>query len=591
MFNFAVDFYSIHCDMKAKLLTLILIPLAFTYAAAGNTVELNGAWQFRFDKDVALEQACDPAFEANDVMTVPGCFDVLEQYAKQRGTAQYRKVVYIHENVSNAVWQIEGMGLRGRFFIDGRKVGESSLAYSCIEFETGPLSAGEHTFAAALDNNLINDKDELFLPYYDFYAFGGFYHGMTLTLQKQKVQLDKVLVRTRDFRSGVVELELETLCGASLPATVSAAVQFDAGAWSNVKFTDGKASLKVPDFKLWSPAHPNLHTVRVKYQGSLAQARFGIRSIEVSGSDILLNGESIYLKGVNRHESHPSFGSATPEQVMINDIHLMKSLGINFVRGSHYTQSQRFLDLCDEAGLLVWEESLGWGNRPEQLGNPAFIEKAKEQTRLMVRRSMNHPSVIIFAFLNEMKSHTPEGKEIADILIKVIREQDSGRLVSFACNSVKTDISNVNTDIISFNTYPVWIDKNPMPDSSPETMRRIIQNNFDEIVRYFRGKYGDKPIIISESGTCGIYGYRDNTAAQWTEDFQAEYVGHAMDAAFSNKEIKGFTIWHFADADSYHRSGGVLRTKPFAQNLAGLYDPYRRPKKVTEVVREKFSSK
>lgn len=577
--------------MRKHLLILALIFFATTGATAGNTVELNGIWQFRFDRGATLQQACNPSFEADDVMTVPGCFDVVCRYAKQRGTAQYRKVVYIQETASNAAWKIEGMGLRGRFFVDGRMVGESCLPYSHIEFETGPLSAGEHIFSAALDNNISDDNGELFRPNYDFYAFGGFYHGMSLVLQTQKLQLDRVVVRTKDYRNGSVELELEALCGASFPTSLSASVQFDGGAWKSVRFTGGKAELKVDGYKLWSPEHPNLHTVRVKYQGSMVQTRFGIRTVETRGSEILLNGESIFLKGVNRHESHPSFGSATPEQVMVGDIHLIKSLGANFVRGSHYSQSQRFLDLCDEAGLMVWEESLGWGNDPGQLADPVFIERQKEQTRLMVRQSINHPSVIIFAFLNEMKSDTREGRDIADILIRTIKEEDSGRLISFACNRITKDMAHVNTDIISFNTYPAWIEKKTLPDASSETMRIRIQDKFNEIVDCFRKKYGDKPIIVSESGTCGLYGYRDETAAQWTEDFQAEYVGHAMDAAFANKEIKGFTIWQFADTDSFHRSGGSLRTKPLGQNLAGIFDAYRRPKKLAGVVREKFGKK
>ena len=98
-------------------------------------------------------------------------------------------------------------------------------------------------------------------------------------------------------------------------------------------------------------------------------------------------------------------------------------------------------------------------------------------------------------------------------------------------------------------------------------------------------------MIVSEIGTCGVYGRHDPAAAQWTEEFEAEYIGDALDAIFATPEICGIAIWQFTDSRSYHRGGAPIRTKPFAENLAGLYDGYRRAKAVVPVVREKFKGK
>lgn len=572
-----------------KILT-ILAALSSVVAAA-QTIDLNGVWDFRFVEGKSLEEVADPGFVAQDKMAVPSCFDVMKPYFRQRGTALYRRTVCLDETVPEAVWKIEGMGLRGVFFVDGRQVGSSSMPYSHIEFPTGPLVAGNHEFAAALDNMFDPQRMKLFLPNYDFYAFGGFYRGMSLTPAGENVQLDRVLVRTRDYRSGKVELELEALGGVTFPHRVKALVSFDGKPWNQAVFVDGRLELDVPDFKLWSPEDPNLHTVRVRCGDVIARARFGIRSIQTLGKDILLNGEKIYLQGVNRHESHPSFGAATPRALMQTDVALIKSLGANFVRGAHYSQSQEFLDLCDENGILVWEESLGWGNSASQMADPEFISLQEEQTRTMVRQSFNHPSVVIFAFLNENKSNSPEGKALIDDLIGVIRSEDSGRLVSFACNQVDAkndiDLGNRNTDLVSFNTYPAWIDSKRLA-GSPGHMAEVIAGDVSAHVRHFRSLYPDKPIIVSEMGTCGIYGQRDEAASQWSEEFQAEYVGDVIDAVFAETEITGLALWHFADAPSYLRDGAAIRVKPMALNLAGLYDQWRRPKLVTRTVREKF---
>lgn len=570
-----------------RLITIVISFFSCIFISDAGNYDLDGLWQFRFDEGTRLEDVLDPSFTANDVMAVPCCFDVVSPYLKSRGTAQYRKAIYIDTPVLNAVWCIDGIGLRGSFYLDGKYVGMCNKPYSYFELPLGPLAAGEHVLYAAIDNNFDSEKQKLFLPYYDFYAFGGFYRGMELKFQTKKIQLDKILVRTKDYKTGLVELEICTL-NSETPASLYSSVQFDGGKWIPVNFVNGKVVINVPNFKLWSPESPNLHSVRVRYQGSVVQTRFGIRTVSVKGHDILLNGEKIFLKGVNRHEQHPSFGAATPEQLMQLDINLIKSLGANFVRGAHYPQSQKFLDLCDENGILVWEESLGWGNKLDNIQDPEFVSLQISQTKDMVLRSMNHPSVIIFAFLNEVKSNCPEGKAIIDTLIKTVKAQNPGRLTTFACNRTKNDIANVNTDLISFNTYPGWFET--IDISTSGLLKDVINQKLDTIIKYFRSRYGDKPILISEIGMCGIYGFRDSSAPQWTEEFQAEYVGDALDYALTSDEICGIALWHFADADSFHRSGGNIRGKPFAVNLAGLVDSYRHPKLVYKVVESKFKN-
>ena len=113
----------------------------------------------------------------------------------------------------------------------------------------------------------------------------------------------------------------------------------------------------------------------------------------------------------------------------------------------------------------------------------------------------------------------------------------------------------------------------------------------DTIVARHRAKGRTQPIIVSEMGTCGVYGHHDPAGAQWTEEFEAEYVGDVLDVVFGHPEITGMTIWQFTDARSYHRGGATIRSKPFAENLAGLFDGYRRAKAVVPVVKEKFAQK
>ena len=561
--------------------------LAFCAATCFGDIDLNGTWEFRFEENRAAADIADPAFTATDRISVPGCYDMMPKWLCKRGTGLYRRTFTLDRAVDNAWLVVDGMGLTGHFRIDGKDLGAHPYPYARLEIETGPLSAGEHTLFAALDNRFDWETQKLARPYYDFYCFGGFYHGVSLTFDNRKL-----FVRTRDIATGTVEIEAVNFKERDFETTLV----FDGQNEVAATFKNGRAAVKVPAFRLWSPESPNLHTVALKLttNHSALTTKFGIRTIEARNRRLWLNGKPLYLKGANRHESHPTFGAATPESLMIIDIQNLKSLGGNFFRGCHYQQSQRFLDYCDEMGVLVWEESLGWGNgshadiAKHELSDPGFIAAQLKETREMVRASFNHPSVIIFAYMNEFQSDSAAGKALSDRLIETIKAEDSGRLVTFACCRWQKDISHANTDLVAFNIYPGWIGSDA---GDAANLKRLVLAGVTNTVNHFRALYPDKPIMVSEMGTCGVYGQHDPAGAQWTEEFEAEYDSAVIDAVFANPDLCGLAIWQFTDARSYHRGGATIRTKPFAQNLAGLYDAYRRPKQVVNAVKAGFARK
>ena len=566
------------------------VALTACAASAMETMDLNGLWDFRLERDVPLEGVKMPAFEPDAKMTVPGCWDAMSHWYNQRGTGCYRCTFELEGDAANAFLVVDGSGIRSRYWIDGREIGFSRLPWSRLRFATGPLKAGRHEIACAVDSIIDNAKVKLFWDFYDFYPFGGFHHGVKLEVQRRPVELARVVVRTRDYRTGLVELEAR-FEGAGAPTDFEADVAFDGGKPQKVRFAGRRAKMNVPAFRLWSHNAPNLHRVSVETQGTQAAARFGIRQVGTADGRITLNGEPVYLKGVNRHESHYEFGATTPVQLMYEDVMNLKDLGGNFIRGSHYAQCEAFLDLCDEIGVLVWEESLGWGNRAKQLEDPEFCDLQEEETRLMVRNSINHPCVIVSAFLNEPDSNLPACKALVDRLIGAIRAEDAGHLVTFACHRNDKDISHANTDIIAYNTYPCWY-SHEMDTGTPEEMRRNIRKCHADIVKYFREKYRDsRPIIVSETGVKADYGVRDPRGrAQYTEDFQEEYERIMLEEMFANREIGGVAIWQFTDAKTYTRTRG-MRNRSYGVNTGGLYDLYRRPKLVVEAVRKLFKEK
>ena len=565
--------------MNIKKSILAAVAVAATTVAAD--VSLDGIWRFRFEEDTPLENAQGSDFEAVGVMVVPGCYDMMPECYMKRGTGLYRRTFILERPMEDAVLVIDGMGVRAKFEIDGKDLGLHPYPYARLEVPVGPLAAGEHTVFAAVDNIMEWPRVKLARPFYDFYLYGGFYHGVKLVEKRPKV-----FVRTLDWKTGKVEVEVE---GAG---DAAATLAFDGGKAVEVKFRDGRVAITVPGFRLWSPESPVLHKVLINLSTFNLSTRFGIRQIETKDRKIYLNGKQLFLKGFNRHESDWLNGAATGETIMLQDIQRLKALGGNFIRGAHYRQCERFLDLCDEYGVLVWEESIGWGNgnkynsHPEdELTDVEFCEMQLRDTRDMVRASFNHPSVIIYGFLNECASGRKECKTLVDRLVAAIRAEDSGRLVTFACNKAAADICNENTDIVAFNRYPGMF---PLCPGTPSEYATNVSNSFNSLVAEFRRRYPDKPIMVSESGVGADFGRRGEYPSPNTEEFQDEYLANVFETLWGNPDVAGFAIWQMNDGRTRERFGGKAVSSFFGGSIAGVFDRLRRPKKSVDTVRKYF---
>lgn len=570
--------------MKTTFAGALAALLALSASAA--ELSLNGSWSFRFEEGKALEEVANPAFEATDTMPVPGCFDTMPKWLRQRGTGLYRRTFTLEKPVANAWLVIEGVGLRGDFRLDGRSLGVHARPYALLELETGPLAAGEHTVFAALDNRFDWERNKLVRTFYDFYFYGGIYRGAKLVFDNRKL-----FVRTRDYASGTVEIEAVNFADRDFDATLV----FDGRNEVRTSFAGGRATVKVPQFKLWSPDAPNLHVVALRDAG--VSARFGIREIKAERRKLWLNGKELFLKGVNRHEQCEEFGAATSETHMLRDLQVLKSLNANFIRGAHYQQSQRFLDLCDEVGILVWEESLGWGNghgytkldNVDDILDPEFCRLQVVQTREMVRASFNHPSVIIFGFLNECNSGRKECKPLVDSLVDAIKGEDSGRLVTFACNAIDKDVCNEKTDLVSVNAYPGTI---PSAPGTPAELKEKVAQRFTSAAERFRKLYPEKPIMVSECGVGAFYGRHDPLATVGSEEFQVEYYEDIFQAIWSNPDYVGYSLWQFTDTNTHRRNSGTRWSgRQLGISIAGIVDFQRRPKKAFETVKKYFGEK
>ncbi|OGV58410.1 MAG: hypothetical protein A2X49_10620 [Lentisphaerae bacterium GWF2_52_8] len=545
---------------------------------------LDGIWDFCFLGESADTASIDlEKVSYDELMPVPGVFDVTPKYPGKRGAALYRRKVSAAPHTRLKL-KIGGLGLWARVFWDHKEVGIIDLLYSGIELEFPSGKDSEHELVILIDNRLDFKRTPLFSQYYDFYGYGGIYRSVELH-QVPECSIERARVKTLDISSGLLAIDIEL--SGKMPETFSFELGFDGkkGKPFNEAVVDKhvKIELKVPSFKLWSPSKPCLHTLTVSTKNDQITERFGIRSVSAEKGQVKVNGKVQRLLGYCRHESHPEFGPVQPLQLLMEDLQYLKDLGCNFVRGSHYPQDQRFLDLCDQLGLMVWEESIAWGNQPHQVADKNFCEAQVRQTGLMVRNSYNHPSVIIWGFMNEGPSNAESCRDFYASLFSTVRKEDSSRLVTYASNMNKHDLFFEMADIVSLNTYPGWY------AADKEKIRPLgeIEPCFDDFIKHIdeRG-LGDKPFIISEIGAGAIYGWHDRFRVHWSEEYQADFLECVCNYVMKTKRVCGISLWHFADARTYTSAYALGR--PRAINDKGTLDEFRRPKLAYEIVKKAY---
>lgn len=558
---------------------------AYPFYPSRSVHSLDGIWEFAFLGADApkLEEIRTDGIRFNELMAVPGCFDAAPKYAGVRGVGAYRRTVAVPASTKLRL-RLGALGLRGRILWDGVEIALNELPYSqqCCEFNAG--SGGTHELIFLIDNRFDPADTPLFHPFYDFYGYGGIYRSVELETLPDGVHFHRVRVETPDLSGRVIVSG--RLAGGAAPLSAG----FDGTApepveaqFDGEKFTF-EAQLDSPT--LWSPDSPNLRTVTLRAGNDTIVERFGIRTVACSRGQILLNGKPIRLKGYNRHDAHPQFGPAMNDELWLEDLQILRDLGCNFIRGCHYPQSQRFLDLCDQLGFLVWEESLGWGDNVDVQSDPKFRRLQVEQTINMVETSINHPSVILWGFMNESGDDKEVGASLLRELAAAVRSIDRSRPVTNASMHIRESIALDAFDVISFNLYPGWYEHGNTSD--PRPLDRIPAALDDVLARLDTELLRDKPVILSEIGAGAIYGWRDRIRGIWSEEYQADYLDAVCRYFQSSSRLNGLALWQFSDGRTYAASNVLGRPRAF--NNKGTLDEYRRPKLAYDVVKHHFKN-
>ena len=515
---------------------------------------------------------------------VPGGWESCPDTRTYRGRACYERDISCSGNVRI---EFKGVSHTAQVYLDGREIASHYNAYTPFSAVVKGLGGGKHHLKVIADNS-FGPQSALHVPN-DYQSYGGITRPVVLEELNDSyiTGIHFTPVRKDGKWYSSVQGELQNISDHFFRGKVilylgeqeihSAVVE--AGPDSKAAFT--AENLPCGQAEEWSPENPVLYHLTAVLQDGMGNDmddwidRVGFREIRMEGKDILLNGRKIRIKGFCRHEDHPQFGCAIPFQAMQQDLMLMKDMGANSVRTSHYPNDELFLDLCDETGFLVWEENHARGLSEKDMRNPNFEKQCEDCIREMIETHYNHPSIYIWGILNECASHTEYGKDCYQKQYDLIRKLDPSRPRSSASCQFKTDICFGMPEVVSYNIYPLWYHDTPADV--------YLKELYDWVQEKTEGT--GKPFLVTEIGAGAIYGDRTPAEVKWSEEYQASAIQKQLTAVFGQEGCSGVYVWQFCDGrvcDSW------FGTRPRTMNNKGIVDEYRRPKLSYETVKRIF---
>ena len=581
-----------------------------------NVLDISGIWKFKKDvKNTGEAELWFNGLTDAEQIAVPGSWnDQHEGDHNYLGTAWYE----LETNVPEA-WKNDNIYIRvgsavylSKLWINGKAVGQHEGGHLPFAFLiSDKIKWGEkNRITIEVENELKPDRipngnvqggsfSNFPASNYDFFPYAGLSRKVFLYSTPKKAAIKDITVQT-DFEGSTGKLSvLVEKEGAINKGVLNIKGH---GVNKDVPFTFRNHQVEVktdiPNVELWSPKNPTLYEVTV-YLGSkkspldVYTLETGVRTIMVTSTQVLLNGEPILLKGFGKHEDFPIYGRATTLPVMVKDYSLMKWVGANSYRTSHYPYSEEYYTMADKEGFLIIDETPAVGL--VFFDGDEAIQKRHAQAEFALRevisRDKNHPSVVAWSVANEpsirdlaatfqgkiseaTQKEVSEGRKTLSGLMKKAKELDPTRITSFASVMGGPYDWLTDCDVIFLNRYYGWYTNVGYFDQA----RAYLNGELDKIYNQFK-----KPILLSEFGADAIAGSHGTEDEIFTEEYQKKLINMYLDVANSKEYIVGMHIWNFAD---FRTAQAIMRVD--GMNLKGVFTQNRRPKMAAHLLRERW---
>ena len=588
-------------------------------SSARRVVSLDGMWRFAFDpQGQGVDKAWTMALPESITMPVPASFC---DFFTDKDSREYcGDFWYETDFFVPGEWEGKDIAVRfgsvthhARIFVNGVEVTAHEGGFLPFDAAvTDIVRYNQHNHLAVLANNELNETmlpagrtttlsngKKMAMPYFDFYNYAGIHRPVKLmALPKERV-LDFSVVHSLSGTAADVAYTVTTNGDHAVCVDV-----YDGA--EKVAHADGKSgTLHIENVKLWNVHAAYLYSFVIRITDGETvvdeyHEKIGIRTFEIKDGNFLLNGKAVYLRGFGKHEDADIRGRGLDLATVKRDYELMKWIGANCFRTSHYPYAEELYQMADEEGFLVIDEvpavgfmestmnflsaSQGNGKKVgwfEKETTPQLLENHKAALIDMINRDKNHASVIAWSILNEPQC-TSEGTEayfktLFD-LAHEIDPQKRPRTYAIVMMSLPNNSKGQQfADFISLNRYYGWYDMGGMNIVDAEAAFRREMDGWSMALH-------GRPMIFTEYGADTMPSEHKLPSVMWSQEYQNEYLDMNHAVFDSYDFVKGELVWNFAD---FQTTEGIMRVNG---NKKGIFTRQRQPKDAAFHFRARWTS-
>lgn len=574
---------------------------------------LDGIWKFKIDREnKGIEEKWQEApLEDTVPMAVPCSYNDLMTDAKDKEHVGY--VWYETSFVVPSGWDGKRIVLRfgsaahhAICWIDGQEIIRHKGGFlpfeaditAIVEQSMAAGSGGEFRLTVALCNVLdwtclpsgeIVRKEGDGYPkgyhyqdtFFDFYNYAGIHRPVKLYTTPKRFIRDIAIktVLSEDFTKA------EVICRIGGTDTLKKVqiIDEDGNVCAEASDISDCISLTLDEPVLWQPGRAYLYRLRVQGEEDVYTERFGVRTVQVTDKAFLINGKPFYFKGFGKHEDSDVHGRGMDQALNVRDFNLMKWMGANSFRTSHYPYSEELMMLADREGFVLIDEAPAVGMCFWQAKRVFDGSRVNEQTlehhldvlKDLYARDKNHPCVVMWSVANEADTSEEGAVPYFKKVIETMRGLDDTRPVTMV-HTMWPSADRVSQwlDVICLNRYFGWYSDHGHLEVIGLQLKKELQEWYEK---------HRKPIIMTEYGADTIAGLHKIPPVAFSEEFQCAFLEEYHKIFDQLEFVVGEHVWAFAD---FQTKQGLNRVDG---NKKGVFTRNRQPKMAAYVLKERWT--
>lgn len=577
-------------------------------------IDLNGIWDFKIegvDDQIDVTRPLDTDL----VMAVPGSYNdqgVTSDIRNHVGNVWYERTFTIPNVLRNerVVLRFGSATHKATVYIDGKEVTSHQGGFLPFEVDfDSEFGSGQHRLTVCVNNILdettlpvgeysetINNDGKIIKknsPNFDFFNYAGLHRPVKI-YTTPKVFIEDIEI-VPEVLENCAKVQYKVTTNEAVPTIV---VKLRDEKDNIVAETSGaEGIIEVDNPHLWQPLNAYLYHLEVTLldNGQVIDTyaeRFGIRSVEVREGQFLINGEPFYFKGFGKHEDAYYSGRGMNEVTNVLDFNLMKWIGANSFRTSHYPYSEEMMRLADEQGIVIIDETTAVGvhlNFSAILSGTTTRDTFKEigtkeaheaVIKDLIERDKNYACVVMWSVANEPASTEKGAKAYFEPLVNLARACDPQQrpvtIVTILTSQPDTCEVQDLVDVLCLNRYYGWYTQSGDLEAAKEALRTELDG--------WSEKQPGKPIMFTEYGADTIAGMHAINDELFTEEYQIRYYEANHEVIDNYPQFIGEQTWNFAD---FETSSGIIRVQG---NKKGIFTRERRPKAVAHYFKKRWDN-